>query len=112
MVGLTDHEEEGVKMYGKCDMCGSETYIRNGICDYCTEKLYDEHEREMYLFFSLYPPKEWDETRCDKSLDQLWAEAERERFANDFGETRQYLKEYALEDMWCLTDWMETVGMI
>ena len=113
MVGVADHAEEGVIMNGLCKMCGFESDpIRNGLCEDCIESLYDEHESEMFLFFALYPPNEWDDTRCKKPLVELWADAERERFANDFGDTRHYLKQYALEDKWCLTDWMETVGMI
>lgn len=99
-------------MDDNCKMCGEEIYpLRNGLCETCIEKLYDEHESEMFLFFALYPPNEWDE-ECQDSLEFLWGNAERERFANDFGECRKYLKAYALEDMWCLTDWMESVGII
>lgn len=96
-----------------CIRCGEPSdRLLEGVCKDCLAKFYDEHEGEMFLFFYIFPPNEWDDTRCKKPIAELWAEAERERFANDFGETRKYLKAYALEDAWCLAEFMTERGMI
>ena len=100
-------------MDDKCRVCGEEIYpLRNGLCETCIEKLYDEHESEIFLLLHTFPPNEWDETRCTMPLTDLWAEAERERFANDFGEIRKYIKSYVMEDKWCFVEWMVKVGII
>ena len=104
---------EGYNKDELCQRCGEPAgRLIEGFCKDCLAKFYDEHESELFLFFFIFPPNEWDETRCKKPIAELWAEAERERFANDFGETRKYLKEYALEDAWCLAEFMTERGMI
>ena len=102
-------------MDDNCKVCGEEMFtIRKGVCENCLSKLYDEHETEMLPFFVKYPPDEWDED-CHDDISILWARANVERFYMRFDQyavTRHYLKQYALEDLDCLEEWMEERGWI
>ena len=106
---------EGYSKDELCKMCGEpDNRLYEGYCKDCIAKIYDEHEPEMLPFFVKYPPNEWDE-ECHDDIGVLWTRATVERFYMRFDKyavTRHYLKQYALEDLDCLTDWMKERGMI
>lgn len=84
-----------------CMRCG-DTYdhLYNGYCIHCLGEIYDEHLDEMLPFFEKYDPYEW--TGDCPMLDEMWGKAE----------YAEFLKDYALDDAWCIADYFKDRGWI
>lgn len=96
-----------------CKVCGeSEEKLYEGFCRECLSKAYDEHERDMFPFFCEFYPEDYFDYGFIAPLPELWADSERERNAYVWGPSREELKIFAMDDEWCLAEWMHRKEMI
>ncbi len=106
--------EDASWWHEKCKKCGTTdaNYLYCGYCEDCLAKLYDRYEPLLFRFFAEYDPEEYLEDDCPAPLKVLWAEADIQRKRNEMGESRKFLRDYALEDPNCFASWLEKEGFI
>lgn len=99
---------------GKCKQCGTTdaNYLYKGYCPDCLADIYDRYEPLLFRFFADYNPEEWMDDECPAPLVTLWAEADKDRKMDRMGESRKFLREYALDDLYCFAEWLEKEGLI